>query len=110
VKPRLVVPTELANRDVDEAIDFYLREHAPQAALEFIDAIEKAFQTLAGHPAIGSLRYGIELSIPGLRCWQVAGFPHLVFYVEQEDGVHILRVLHGHRDIPAWMREPEQPR
>lgn len=40
VKP--IVPRSEANRDVDEAIDHYLSESAKQAALGFIDALERA--------------------------------------------------------------------
>ena len=35
-----VVPRELANRDIDDAIAYYLSEGAEQAALGFIDALE----------------------------------------------------------------------
>jgi toxin ParE1/3/4 len=30
-----------------------------------------------------------------------------VFYVERPDHMDVWRVLHGQRDIPAWMQEPE---
>jgi toxin ParE1/3/4 len=30
----------------------------------------------------------------------------LVFYFERADDVDVWRVLHGQRDIPAWMKEP----
>jgi len=36
-------------------------------------------------------------------------YPYLVFYVEHADHIDVWRVLHGQRDIPAWMREPERP-
>ena len=35
-----VVPRELANRDIDDAISYYLGEGAEQAAFGFIDALE----------------------------------------------------------------------
>jgi toxin ParE1/3/4 len=35
------------------------------------------------------------------------GYPHLVFYVERDDHVDVWRVLHGSRDIPAWMQVPD---
>jgi toxin ParE1/3/4 len=34
-------------------------------------------------------------------------YPYLVFYVVQDDHIDVWRVLHAHRDIPAWLREPE---
>jgi toxin ParE1/3/4 len=51
----------------------------------------------------------VELEIPALRCWQLERFPYLVFYVERDDHIDVWRVLHGHRDIPAWMRDPDAP-
>ena len=30
-------------------------------------------------------------------------FPYLIFYFERDDCVDVWRVLHGQRDIPAWM-------
>jgi len=34
-------------------------------------------------------------------------FPHLVFYFERDDYIDVWRVLHGRRDIPAWMQAAE---
>lgn len=82
-----------ADRDVQEAIEFYLAEGAQRAALKFINAIEQALQDVERHPAIGSTRYAHELGLPELRCWHLKGYPH----------VDIWRVLHGSRDIPSWL-------
>lgn len=98
-----VVPRELANRDVENAIDYYLSENADQAALGFIDALEKAYTHISRHPATGSSRYAHELDLPGLRFWPFPRYPHLVFYVELENHIDVWRVLHGQRDIPEWM-------
>lgn len=100
-----VVPRELANRDVDDAIAWYLNEGAEQAALDFITALEKAYGHIGRHPASRSSRYAHELNLPGLRSWPLAKFPYLVFYVENADHIDVWRVLHGERDIPAWMKE-----
>ncbi|HEY0683011.1 MAG TPA: type II toxin-antitoxin system RelE/ParE family toxin [Steroidobacter sp.] len=104
--PKAVVPRELAKQDADEAIDYYLSENAPEAALGFIDALERAYSRISRHPGTGSSRYAHELNLPGLRFWPLQKYPHLVFYVERDDYVDVWRVLHGERDIPAWMREP----
>ncbi len=96
-----------ADRDVQEAIDFYLGEGAQRAALKFIDALERGLRDIERHPAIGSTRYARELDIPGLRCWQLKGCPHLVFYLEREDYTDVWRVLHGSRDIPVWLLPAE---
>ena len=107
MKPKPVVPRERADRDVNEAIDFYLSENAPEAALGFIDALEQAYRHIGRHPETGSSRYAVELSLPGLRFWTLKKYPHLVFYLERSDHIDVWRVLHGQRDIPASMREPD---
>lgn len=96
-----------ADRDVQEAIDFYVNEGAQAAALKFIDAFEQALLEVERHPAIGSTRYAHELDLPGLRCWPLRGYPQLIFYVEREDHIDVWRVLHGNRDIPSWLRAAE---
>ncbi len=103
MKSRSVIPRELANRDVDAAIDYYLSEGAAQAALGFVVALEQAYAHIGRHPATGSLRYAHELNLPGLRFWPLARYPHLIFYIERDDYIDVWRVLHGQRDIPAWM-------
>lgn len=49
VKPKTVIPRERADRDVNQAIDFYLGENAPKAALGFIDALEQAYGHIGRH-------------------------------------------------------------
>lgn len=100
-----VVPREQAQRDVEDAVAHYLAEDAEAAALGFIDALEKAYRHIGVHPATGSPRYAYELNLPGLRSWPLTRYPYLVFYVEYPDRVDVWRVLHGLRDIPAWMQE-----
>ena len=103
---KAVVPRERARQDAEEAIDHYLGEYAPDAALGFVDALERAYRHIGRHPSSGSSRYAHELNLPGLRFCPLQKYPHLIFYVERSDHVDVWRVLHGHRDIPAWMREP----
>ncbi len=103
-----VVLREQARRDIDEAVQHYLTEAGPAVALAFVDALEDAHRQIGDQPAIGSPRYAHELDIPGLRFRSAGNFPYLVFYVEREDEIDVWRVLHGARDIPAWMRAPAE--
>jgi toxin ParE1/3/4 len=105
VTAKPVVPRELANHDVDEAIGYYLSEASDGVALGFVEALERAYRHISRHPASGSSRYGAELNLPGLRSWPLNRFPHLVFYLETKDCIDVWRVLHSARDIPAWMQE-----
>lgn len=100
-----VVPRELANTDVDEAIDHDLTEASAKVALGFVDELEKACARIARHPASGSPRYAHQLGLADLRFWPLGRCPYLVFYVEHEQHIDVWRVLHEQRDIPAWMNE-----
>lgn len=104
MKAKAVVPREQASRDVDDAVAYYLSEASEAAALGFIDALERACTHIGRHPATGSPRYAHELNLPGLRAWPLTRYPYLVFYVERPDHIDVWRVLHGQRDIPAWMQ------
>ena len=90
---------------MDEALAHYLSEAGVQTALGFIDELERAYRHIAQYPASGSSRYAWELDVPGLRSWPLKGYPHLVFYRERGDCLDVWRVLHGQRDIAAWLRE-----
>lgn len=108
MRDKPVIPRETASGDVDEIIGQYLDDGAQQAALGFIAALERAYAHLAHHPSTGSVRYADTLDLPGLRFWPLAGYPHLVFYMDRHDHVDVWRVLHGQRDIPTRIREPER--
>jgi toxin ParE1/3/4 len=107
VSGKPIVPRALAVLDIEDAVAYYLREGSERTALGFIDAVERTFSRLGHHPASGSSRYAHELNLPGLRSVQVRRHPHLVFYVERDTHIDVWRVLHGERDIPTWMKEPE---
>jgi toxin ParE1/3/4 len=60
-----IVPRKQANHDVDEALEYYLKEASDEVALDFIDALEKAYPHISRHPASGSTRYSVELKPAG---------------------------------------------
>lgn len=105
MRSKPVIPRELAVRDVDAAVQYYVREGGTDVALRFIEALERAYLHIAHHPATGSSRYAHELDLPGLRVWPLKDYPYLIFYLEQKDHIDVWRVLHGQRDIPSWMQE-----
>jgi len=102
-----VVLRELAQRDIGDAIAYDLDEGLAQAALGFIEDLEHVLTQIGLHPAVGAPRYAHELNLPGLRSWPSSGHPHLVFYVDRPAHVDVWRVVHGQRDLPAWMHEPD---
>jgi len=108
VTTKPVIPRKQADKDIETAVAHYREEAGKKVAAGFVDALERAFQHIARHPATGSPRYAQELDLSGLRSWPLKRYPYLVFYVEKADHLDVWRVLHGERDIPAWMHESEQ--
>ena len=100
-----IVPRQLANRDIEEAIDHYLAEATAKVAMGFVDELEKAYAHIARHPVTRSPRCAHQLALADLRFWRVGRYPFLVFYIEREEHIDVWRVLHEQRDIPAWMNE-----
>ncbi|TAM12365.1 MAG: type II toxin-antitoxin system RelE/ParE family toxin [Nevskiaceae bacterium] len=108
MKARPVVPRALAVQDVEEAVSYYLSAGTKQAAPGFIDALERAYTHIGRNPAAGSPRYAHELDLPGLRSWPLKRHPHIVFYIEHPDWIDVWRVLHGMRNIPAWLHDSSE--
>jgi toxin ParE1/3/4 len=108
LKGKPVVPRELANRDVNEAIAWHLGESTESVALGFIDALEAAYIHISRHPATASPGYGHVFNLPDLRFWPLRRYPYLVFYLERPDQFDVWRVLHGKRDIPAWLAAADE--
>ena len=104
-----VIASTLAQQDIDAAADHYLAESGVPLALRFVDAVSDAMQLIGRQPGIGSPRLAHEVGIEGLRSWPLAGFPYLVLYLDHDDAVDVLRVLHGARDVPATLLEPAKP-
>lgn len=97
---------EVARRDVEGAVDYYVGEGGEALAQRFVAVLQRALDLIARHPAAGSPRFGYELQLPGLRSHSLREFPYLVFYVERDDFVDVWRVLHGSRDVPGWLLDP----
>ncbi|HEX7799052.1 MAG TPA: type II toxin-antitoxin system RelE/ParE family toxin [Asticcacaulis sp.] len=95
---------QVAERDVEQAFSYYLQEAGPALAVDFIAAVDAALARMAAHPAAGSPRYAEQLDLPCLRSWLVERFPYVALYVECDDHIDVLRVLHQQQDIPAHMQ------
>ncbi|MEP6810459.1 MAG: type II toxin-antitoxin system RelE/ParE family toxin [Chthoniobacterales bacterium] len=66
------------------------------AADRQLDRIKEACEMLAANPEAGPRRDDLA---PGLRFYPVGSY--LVFYTVVEDGIIVVRVLHGARDYVA---------
>ena len=91
----MIVKRPQALQDLAE-IWGYIADDSPGRADEFADLIDSKFQTLARQPSMGRVRS--ELG-PGFRSFVVGRY--VIFYLPLENGIEIVRVIHGARDIEA---------
>ena len=93
-----------ADHESDVFADFIAKDDL-DAALRFLEAAQVTYSLISENPAIGSLRFEVLTDIRGLRVISVNGFEnHLVFYIERQNYVDVIRILHSSRDIPAALR------
>jgi toxin ParE1/3/4 len=90
-----VLKRPLAGNDLDE-IWLYIAQDNPDSADALLDKIEERCQALAQFPFIGTDR---DELMPDLRSLPVGNY--LIFYMPIEDGIVVVRVLHGMRDVDA---------
>ena len=90
--PRLLKRPEAEN-DLEE-IWWFIAQDSPHNADRFLDRIQERCLALAGFPKMGVSREELK---PDLRSQPVGNY--LIFYFPLEDGIDIVRVLHGSRDI-----------
>ena len=84
----------------------YIGERSPASAERFMDATEATFQKLERTPGLGHLHQSDDPRLANIRVYAVKGFPnHLIFYQVIDNGIAILHVLHGARDIDAALEE-----
>ena len=92
-----------SKQDLIEQYEYIARDSV-EAAERFLSAVETAVAQLAGMPRIGAPWKSPHLQLAGVRTWLVPRFPnHVIFYREREDGIEVLRVLHGARDIQSLL-------
>ena len=87
----------------------YFGEQADvELAERYFAAIDKTCLQLVKHPQSGTL-YDSEIArLKGLRRFPVSGFEkYLIFYLPQGNGIDVIRVLHGARDIDSLFAEEE---
>jgi toxin ParE1/3/4 len=70
-----------------------------------MDAVEQTSEFLLANSEAGAFYPAENNRLAGIRVFQVRGFPnHLIFYRELANGIEVLRVLHGARNVDAVLR------
>lgn len=95
-----VIKTPAAEDDLVQ-IGAYIAADNPAAADRLLDKIEEMLNLLAEFPGLGRSR---EEFAPSLRSIPIGKY--LLFYLPIENGIELIRVLHGARDLPAIFRNP----
>lgn len=83
----------LAEQDYRE-IWRYIAADNPDAADRFLRKIDSKLELFAKYPAMGTAR---DKLLPGVRSFPVGNY--LVFYRAIPDGIDLVRVLHGARNL-----------
>ena len=89
----MITHRPLALQDLDDIWD-YIAQDNPQIADHFIDKIEEKCLLLAKFPHIGT---SCDTLSPALRFLTVDKY--ILFYLPLDDGIEVVRVLHGARDL-----------
>jgi toxin ParE1/3/4 len=90
-----VLRTSKAEEDLLE-IWSYIADDNIDAADEFLDQIVATCRTLSDNPAAGRSRDELAQR---LRSFPLGNY--VIFYRPLEDGIVVIRVLHGARDLPG---------
>jgi toxin ParE1/3/4 len=85
----------LAEADIFEIWD-YIADDSFEAADRWVDRLDEKFRLLSTQPLIGRGRDELER---GARSFPFGRY--VIFYMPTEDGIDVVRVLHGARDIDA---------
>ena len=101
--PFAVQLTDDAARDLDEIFDYLSRQDAPGRAEHVLERIEQVFQALSAFPERGS--YPRELLELGNREYREVFFkPYRIIYRVMGDGVYVLLIADGRRDMRALLQ------
>lgn len=93
--------SHLADGDLDAIRDSIARDN-PSAANSVLEELLNTLELLAANPEIGQRRDDLQA---GARAMSIR--PYVIVYRPAEDGVHVIRVVHGARDFPALFSAEE---
>ena len=84
----------------------YIAGDSMSAALRFLDSVEATLHRLLEYPALGRLRDFDAPRLAAVRSVRVRDFRnHLIFYEVEPDGIYVLAVVHGARDLPKVLAQ-----
>ncbi len=104
MKP-IILPA--ARDDILRQFRYYLVEQdKPKVAERFLSAIMGTMDRIIRAPLGGAPKRFSRQALRDLRSWPVKGFEDVrVYYLAQEGGVRVVRVLHGRRDLNSILEK-----
>lgn len=94
-----------ADRDLDDQAFYYATVGSLEAGHRFLVAAHDTFALLATQPNMGWRSPLRHPQLKSLRVFRVVGFEKiLILYLPLLDGVDIVRVVHGSRNLEALLR------
>ena len=96
-----------ARQDLIAIYRHYAREAGLRVADRFLISAEETFKRLAAMPAMGTLYPLDHPALADLRylCLSSHFKVHVVFYLPEPDGITVVRVLHGARDLDGILSD-----
>ena len=104
----LVILSPRAKRDIEQCAHYLVDHGSVAVAMRFLECLEETFHLLLDRPGFGRQLPMQNPELVGVRSYRVKGFDsHLVFYLQRQGGIEVLRVLHGARDLEATLGDSE---
>jgi toxin ParE1/3/4 len=103
VSSRFVIRPK-ADQDLDDQAYYLASQASSEVGHRLLLAAHETFSLLATQPEMGWPCRLKARGVVSLRVFRVAGFERmLVLYLPRPDGVEILRVVHGSRNLQAFL-------
>jgi toxin ParE1/3/4 len=94
-----------ADQDLDDQAAYYSDQESPTLGHRFLVAAHETFALLATQPQMGWHPRLVHPELPSARVFRIRGFEKtLIIYRPIENGIDILRVIHGSRNLRALLR------
>ena len=100
-----VIQSNEALADLDAIYDYIgIEKQSPRAADRFMDELQEKLEAYARQPEMGESRPELDESLRSFTFKK----NYVVIYRPVDEGIDVLRVLHGARDYGRFFRPPQQ--
>lgn len=107
MKPRYVLRPK-ADEDLDQQAYYLATEASAETGHRFLVAAHETFALLSTQPQMGWRVRVRHPRLASLRVFRISGFEAmLVLYQPLHSGIEIVRLIHGSRDLVAFLRREE---